>query len=88
MNKKVRKAIEAKAEGRSYHLLRHVGNRVEVHFMGDYESTEIQVGPNDLTEAALNLSRKDAVIKKAKELGIPTSGKTKAQLIEAIIEHG
>lgn len=88
MEEKIRKAIEEKAAGRPYNLIRHVGNRLEVHYLGDYVVTNITIGEAGGKGEALSSHKKSYLVKMASEMGIKTSRLTKIELIQAIIEEG
>jgi hypothetical protein len=59
--------------------------------MGDYESTVINLKSAGKetrpTSAGLRKKKKDYISKMAIEMGISTDGKTKARLIQDIIDH-
>ena len=57
--------------------------------MGAYEPEEIEISVKDgHVEIPLGKQKKSFLVKMASNMGIPTAGKTKAEIIAAIIEQG
>jgi hypothetical protein len=90
--KETQNTIEAAAKGRPYNLIRQVGNRIEVHFLGDYDLTVIEKGkagvPAGVLPATGELHKQKVsyLRKMAVGLGIKTTGLRKVELIKAIIK--
>ena len=61
MDKELIKKIEDLANGRPYTVLRHVGNRIELMFYGDYVSTDVDIGSLQKQQTA-NMPRNCALI--------------------------
>ena len=84
--KKVTELIRNAGGGKSYYPPRVIGNRIEVHFCGDYEKTIIEMAPQgrgkslnnrDLCPKAgrageLGKQKVDYLRKMASKMGIPT----------------
>ena len=100
MNEKlVLDAIRKAGGGKSYYPPRVVGNRIEVHFCGDYEKTILEIEPKgrgkflnnrDLRPKVgrageLGKQKVDYLRKMASQVGIPTKGLKKSDLIAAIV---
>ena len=95
MDKDMEHLIKLEAKGRPYTVLRHVGNRIEVMFYGDYELTIIEKEEEGPQAQAWSEDDLPGIMKMtvaklrevAKDLGIQVYNLKKAELQKEIKKY-